>query len=215
MVLSAILILFISSQSTAKQFYKAEIFFKTGEIKEGYIPEVRTLGYENIPFRKSEKSQKSEEQELQVSEVTKVVYLPDSTEYHLIRAYSGRKKKPFTDPMWAELVKEDIVSLYVISSELQAPGTRNLKTGLTMTQPTSATFKTYFVVKMGEPAATCISYISDINNNRVFRLSAPMYFSEYEELADKIKKKEYKWKDLEEVVALYNTWLREQGEYRQ
>jgi hypothetical protein len=45
-----------------------------------------------------------------------------------------------------------------------------------------------------------------MNNNQAFKAKAPLYFSDYPELAEKIKNKEYTWKNLEEVVDIYNEW---------
>jgi hypothetical protein len=35
---------------------------------------------------------------------------------------------------------------------------------------------------------------------------APLFFADYPELAEKIKNKTYTWKNLEEVVDIYNQW---------
>jgi hypothetical protein len=45
-----------------------------------------------------------------------------------------------------------------------------------------------------------------MNNNQHFRAKAPLYFEDYPELAEKIKSKEYTWKDIETVVNEYNKW---------
>jgi hypothetical protein len=71
---------------------------------------------------------------------------------------------------------------------------------------TTAGFLDYFVIREGEPAGKMIANIAGANNNQTFRAKAPLYFSDYPELAEKIKSKEYRWKDLIPVVREYNKW---------
>jgi hypothetical protein len=70
----------------------------------------------------------------------------------------------------------------------------------------TATYYDYYIIRDGEPAAKLIATVSSLNNNQFFRTKAPLYFADYPELAKKIADKVYTWKNIKEVVDIYNEW---------
>lgn len=97
--------------------------------------------------------------------------------------------------MWLKVVEKGIATLLVNKTSMS--DINGMK---------KANFEDYYCIRDGEPAAKVIATISTLNNNQTFRAKAPMYFADYPELADKIKSKEYTWKDLQVVVKEYNKW---------
>jgi hypothetical protein len=94
-------------------------------------------------------------------------------------------------------VERGIATLYVIGTVMQG----------SISNPNSkAGFQDYFIIRAGEPAAKMIANIAGANNNQTYRAKAPLYFADYPELAEKIKSKEYTWRDILTSVKEYNVW---------
>lgn len=68
---------------------------------------------------------------------------------------------------------------------------------------------TYWLcIRPGEEVASFVSWTFEIqaNKNKFFRKNARQYFKDYPELVEKIKKREYKYNDIIEVVQIYDAW---------
>lgn len=68
---------------------------------------------------------------------------------------------------------------------------------------------TYWLcIRPGEEVASFVSWTFEIqaNKNKFFRKNARQYFKDYPELVEKIKKREYKYIDIIEVVQIYDAW---------
>ncbi len=189
-----------------KQFYKAKVVYKHGDVETGLINFVNGETKDFISYKQSEDSKV---EKVEVSKLAKVIYIDDSGEYEYapIMVYAGWKQVKIKGPIWLGLVKKGVASLYMTTTVLSSP-TMISSTGV-RSEGGSATFKDYYIIRDGEPAAKLIATISTMNNNQTYKAKAPLYFSDYPELAKKIKKKEYTWKNLEEVVDIYNKWAQE------
>ena len=119
-----------------------------------------------------------------------------SIEFDYIRVYLGWGQKRISDYYWFEVVQRGIATLYVHRTEMRG----------SIYNTTTAGFLDYYIIRDGEPAAKMISDVAGINSNQTFRAKAHLYFADYPELAEKIKSKEYTWKELGTVVRMYNEW---------
>jgi len=119
-----------------------------------------------------------------------------AVEYDYIKVYLGWGQKRISDYAWFEVLQRGIATLYLRRTEMRG----------SIYNTTTAGFLDYYVMRDGEPAAKMISNVSSFNNNQTFHAKAPLYFADYPELAEKIKSKEYTWKELGTVVRKYNEW---------
>jgi hypothetical protein len=199
-ILISLTILFASvTVFAAKDYYKANVYLIDGTVKRGLAKIVETETDEHVFFKKSEEANV---EKIEAEKIKKLVYTFDDKEYEyvFIKVYKGWKQVEIRGPIWVEIVDKGIATLYVTSSVIYSrAGT---------VQQGSVTFHDYYIMRVGEPAAKLIATISTLNNNQTFRAKAPIYFSDYPELAAKIKNKEYTWKNLEEVVRIYNNWAK-------
>jgi len=199
-----LLLFTISLSSAAKDFYDAELFYLDGSSKVGLADMIEDGGDNSIKFR----SEEDASVEIIESEtLSKIVYTIDNEkyEYNRLKVYTGWKQENTTDEAgWLQVVQKGIATLYINQTVMYSRNQYGQATG-------SATFKDYYIIREGEIAAKLIATISTLNNNQTFKAKAPLYFSDYPELAEKIKDKSYTWKDLFEVVDIYNEWAEQQN----
>lgn len=183
--------------NAAQNYENGKLIFTDGASRTGLVE--TNLGEDFIRF----KSSKDAPVEKIASEKIKtIVYLKQDNitteiEFDRIRVYLGWKQIEISDYGWYQVVERGIVTLYMNITSMQ----------VSIQLPNSiAEFEDYFVIREGEPAAKMIAKIADANNNQAFRAKAPLYFSDYPELAQKIESKEYTWKDLLTTVREYNKW---------
>lgn len=188
----------------AKDYYSARVYFNGGTVKSGLATFVENGPNDFIFFKEHEES---EDEKIASNSIMKIIYTFDKKDYEYVflKVYKGWKQVEIIGPVWLEIVKKGTATLYVTSTVLSSPGMRS-SSGAVVSSGGSATFYDYYIMRDGEPAAKIIATISTLNNNQTFRAKAPLYFSDYPELAKKIENKEYTWKDLEEVVKIYNEW---------
>jgi len=181
----------------AKEYYEASIYLKDGTIKNGLAKIVETETDEYVSFKKNDKS---EVERIEAIKVNNLVYTIEDKkyEYVFLKVYRGWKQEETRGPIWLEVVDKGVATLYVTTTVLY--------TRVGTPSQGSGTFHDYYIIRKGEPAAKIIATIATANNNQTFRAKAPLYFSDYPELATKIRNKEYTWKNLEEVVDIYNKW---------
>jgi hypothetical protein len=188
----------------AKDYYSARVYFNSGSVKRGLATFVENGPNDFILFKENEES---EAEKIGSNSIVKIIYTFDKKdyEYAFLKVYKGWKQAEITGPIWLEVVKKGPATLYLTSTVLSSPREISVSTGL-VTGGGSATFHDYYIMRKGEPAAKLIATISSLNNNQTFKAKAPLYFSDYPELAKKIEDKTYTWKNLEEVVDIYNEW---------
>jgi hypothetical protein len=193
-------ILFLSVCSlvanAAEKYGYGKIVLVDGKTRIGLLE--TNFGDDYIRFKSSDNS---EPEKIAAETIRTVTYLKGDkktieVEYDRIKVYLGWAQKRISDYGWFQVVERGIATLYVKSSTMRGS---IYGTG-------TAGFQDYFIIRAGEPAAKMIANISGANNNQTFHAKAPLYFADYPELAEKIKSKEYKWKDLIPVVKEYNKW---------
>ncbi|HEX9503764.1 MAG TPA: hypothetical protein VF974_05610 [Patescibacteria group bacterium] len=180
----------------AEKYGYGKLVFIDGTSRIGLVE--TSFGNDFVRFKSSEDS---ETEKIASEKIKTIAYLKDDkktteVEYDYIKVYLGWGQKRISDYAWYEVVERGIVTLYIRKTTMRG----------SIYNTTTAGFLDYFVIREGEPAAKMIANISGANNNQTFRAKAPLYFSDYPELAEKIKSKEYKWKDLIPVVREYNKW---------
>lgn len=197
--LFAVLFLFtFSVTANAEDKYdNGRLIFTDGTSRTGWVETF--MGADFIRFKSSKDSQP---EKIASEKIKTISYLNDDNksievEYDRIKVYLGWKQNRISKFGWYRVVERGIATLYIKGTVMQGSmGNPNSKAG----------FQDYFVIRDGEPAAKMIANISGANNNQTFRAKAPLYFSDYPELVEKIKSKEYKWKDLVTSVKEYNKW---------
>lgn len=191
-ILLCCIIFLISRLTIADSFYDATVVFTDGKSKKGLVES--TLGTDYIVYKSSVNAQ---EEKIESSTVSKLIFnvKDEKREFHLLKVYLGWGQKRISDPMWLKVVESGIATLYVNRTTMSSHDGLN-----------SAGFLDYYIIRAGEPAAKMIANVSSANNNQTFRAKAPLYFEDYPELAEKIKSKEYTWKDLTTAVQEYNQW---------
>jgi hypothetical protein len=119
-----------------------------------------------------------------------------TVEYDYVRVYLGWGQKRISDNHWLEVVERGIATLYIQNSTMRG----------SIYSTNTASFQDYYIIRDGEPAAKMISNVAGMNSNQTFHAKAPLYFADFPELAEKIRSKEYKYKDLLTSVREYNKW---------
>lgn len=201
LMLSAIIICIAVSTFAAKNFYTASLYLNNGTIKSGLATFV---DYESGVYIGFKAKNDSEVEKIESIQIKKIIYTFEEEEFEFVysKVYKGWKQIEIKGPIWLEVVKKGVASLYVVKTIVEG--------GVMPTNRTSVTFRDYYIMRDGEPAAKLIATIASANNNQTFRAKAPLYFADYPELATKIKNKEYTWRNLEEVVDIYNNWAKQQ-----
>lgn len=174
------------------EFINAELVFVDGQKRLGFAKHVAPET-EVLSFRKDNHA---DVEEIDCSKLIRITYFIGDkvTELDRIKIYNLRKK--IQGPLWMEVVERGYATLYMNISIYSA----GYKKG-------GATFKDYYCLRPGEPAATKVSIVADFNNNAYYRKNASKYFKDYYELACKIKSKVYRYKDLIKTVQEYNAWI--------
>jgi hypothetical protein len=180
----------------ADKYGYGKLVFTDGKSRVGLLE--TNFGDDFVRFKSSDNS---EPEKIAAEKIRTVTFLKNdkktpNVEYDRIKVYLGWGQKRIRDYGWFQVVERGIATLYVKSTTMRG----------SIYGPGTAGFQDYFIIRDGEPAAKMIANISGANNNQTFRAKAPLYFSDYPELAEKIKSKEYTWKDLIPAVKEYNKW---------
>ena len=191
-ILTLPLILLLSFNCIAADYYKGTIVFADGKSKSGLV-EATLSDY--VLFKGSEKAE-VEKIESSLLKSVSIQGKDEVREYYYLKVYLGWGQKRISDPMWLKVVEKGTVTLFVNHTTMRG----------SFYNTTQAGFSDYYCIRAGEPAAKMIANIASLNNNQTFRAKAPLYFADYPELAGKIKSKEYTWRELTIVVKEYNKW---------
>ncbi|HEX8041250.1 MAG TPA: hypothetical protein VF490_19010 [Chryseosolibacter sp.] len=195
--ITVILLFILGTTAYAEKYDDGKIVLTDGTSRAGLVE--TSMGLDFVRF----KSSKDAEAEKIASEKIKtIIYFEDDkktteAEYDRIKVYLGWKQERISDFGWLQVVERGIATLYVRGTQMQ---------GSVYNANSKANFLDYFIIRDGEPAAKMIANVAGANNNQTYRAKAPLYFADYPELAEKIKTKEYTWKDLLTSVKEYNTW---------
>jgi hypothetical protein len=187
----------VSLAQLGTKYDDARIIFTDGKTRTGLAE--TSMGDTFLYFKVSKEA---EPEKIDVTKLATIVYLEEDkkkveVEYDRIKVYLGWKQERISDFAWFQVVERGIVTLYVKGTTMQ---------GSIYNANSKAGFLDYFVIRKNEPAAKMIANVSSMNNNQTFKAKAPLYFQDYPELAQKIEAKEYTWKDLVQVIQVYNKW---------
>jgi len=195
-LLTFLSLLAFSLVANATKYAYAKLLLTNGTSRIGLVE--TSLDNDYVRFKPADGA---EPEKIAAEGIKTVAYLKEDqqttvVEYDRIKVYLGWGQKRISDYAWFEVVERGIATLYVRGTTMRGS---IYGTG-------TAGFLDYFVMRDGEPAAKMIANVSGANNNQTFRAKAPLYFADYPELAEKIKSKEYTWKDLVPAVKEYNMW---------
>lgn len=167
-----------------------------GSSKEGEMGLITT---EMKSFKLKPIGGKGKSQTLKKGDVNSITYYyPEGIViYERVKAYKNAKnKKIANDDVFLELVyKGENIKLY--HAFQNGSYVKNV-----------ATDEYFFCLRPGEEAAYIVSWIfgGQVNKNAIFRKVGGDYFKDYPQLYQKIKNREYKYKDIVQVVLDYDNW---------
>lgn len=192
---------FIFGQGT---YCKATIYMNNGSVKTSDFLPLDEGGERYLFYTDRDENNPNK---VTSDSVRTIVYFRDNKRiiFDRVKVYLGWSQKKYSkSAIWLNRIDSGEVCLYVTTTTLSAPGT--MQNGMITNHGGSATFYDYYVIRANEPAAKIYATISSFNNNQTFKAKAPLYFADYPALVEKIKNKEYTWKNLVEVVKIYNEW---------
>lgn len=200
---AAFFFILFSSTVIAQRYIPAEIEMNDGAIRTGNAQVVLETK-KKIRVRATESGVGDP---IPFTEIKRVTYffVDDTITYARLNYYAAIKSKKLLTDGWFELIQPGYVSIYLVHVSLGG-GTSMNALGQMQTTP-AANFKDYYAYRIGDLGARPISTVASFNSNATFKMYAPIYFSDYPELAEKIKNKEYTYKDLLEVTNIYNDWI--------
>jgi len=189
----------MKNTANAADFIRVKFTYLNGEEHTGYAKHVVISPIKYILFKPTKDAKK---EKILSDKLKTIIYYYKSgkiIEYDRMRMYqTAGHKKPSKRFYWLEVIKRDYLTMYR-GIATRHNENRSVKMG---PEPPNRLFH-----RAGEDAATFISLgFKTINGNSVFKFSAQRYFKDYPELAQKIKNKEYRWDDIEEVMEVYNKW---------
>ncbi len=188
-----LLLLLIASQSFGAGYLPCKLIYNERKVQTGYakIPEIKSA------IVKFKENMDSKVYEIPSDDLYQIVFTQDNKDFYYERILTYKKNfediRVSEDKSWLKILKTGYMSLYF---------------GYEMDSPSSSI---WYFKKAGDPMAYYISekfgiWILTVDSEYDFRENASFYFGDYKELADKILNSEYKFKDIELVVDLYNSW---------
>lgn len=195
--ITVLLLFILCTAAYAEKYDDGKIVLTDGSSRVGLVE--TSMGLDFVHFKSSKNA---EAEQIASEKIKTIIYFEDDkktteVEYDRIKVYLGWKQERISDFGWLQVVERGIATLYVRGTEMQ---------GSVYNANSKANFLDYFIIREGEPAAKMIANVAGANNNQTYRAKAPLYFADYPALAEKIKTKEYTWKDLLTSVKEYNTW---------
>ncbi len=189
-----IILFMIAFSSAFSQNTKAVLIFKDGTSQEG-LAKITASGL--VKYRKA-KGEKRVKYNFDKFEYIKLY------ESNGINNYVRRKVKGQLQPKILQVVTKGKVTLYKVNSSGMTPmnmgGPGGFGAAPVMYHHYS--INSYYVQKEGEQVVTHLGSTELFSKN--FKKAASTYFQDCSELVEKIQNKEYKKKDIENVVRFYN-----------
>jgi hypothetical protein len=173
------------------------MFYNDGLVKEGFaLPPNRTEDY--VKFKTDMSSYIPEL--VYSKELDEIIFRVNSKEIHFRTEsiFKGIEKKSVSKrKFWMAIVKDGYMTLYYGKQPISNGPSQNIWYCKKTDDPAA-----YYIVSAAAPGYMTISF----GYEQTFTKNASEYFKNYEELAEKIKNSEYKFKDLLLIVDLYNEW---------
>lgn len=189
----------ITFSAIAADYYSAELIYPDGSTRTGLADMIEFGGDDIIKFKTSDDAKV---EKVESTSLSSIIYSVDEEEFRFdrLKVYKGWKQVKITEEAgWLQVVEVGVATLYLNQTTMQSRNQQGMVQG-------SATFKDYYIIREGEPAAKLIATISTANNNQTFRAKVPLYFEDHPSIPEKVKSKDYTWKDLLVVVKEYNDW---------
>lgn len=123
-----------------------------------------------------------------------------------IKGYKNAfNKKVAKKPIKAELIL-DLPHIKLYKAYISSTMSVNNGGGFRSNVDVSDTF--WYCLRPGEDVAYVVSWTfnTQVNKNNIFRKNAAKYFKDYPALSNKIENRDYKHKDILQVVEEYNNW---------
>ena len=193
-----LIIVFLVVMPIAAQKEKAILHFNDGTSLTG-MAKIITSGV-RIKFRKDKKSKYKVYTSEEIESIEMYEKEPGSFNTNITYAhYYFKKTKSYVLPRLMKLVEEGNVKLYL---DYRAYLT-SLSRGANNMGPAKSSITSYYVSK---DADDLVTHLGDRGNlfSKNFIKAASEYFEDCPELVKKIEDKEYKKRDIEEVVNYYN-----------
>ena len=182
------------SSSTNFKIEDAEVVLIDGTTQKGNAEYPPNLGDSKLHIKVN-----GEKNKIEKEQISSLTYNISSGKliYENLKIYKNKKKNKIrTKKQLLQLNISGKVSLYSASgSGWEQRGNMQVP----------VYYIVYYCKKKSEEAATLIHIDNNvINKNTVFRTLAQTYFEDDTEIAEKIKNKDFTYKNLFEVVSLYN-----------
>ncbi|WP_146106949.1 hypothetical protein [Polaribacter porphyrae] len=188
--------LFFNNQITYSQYTRVKIVFKDGSILKGLS---KKKGSHQIKFKKDRSSKAKKYQLKDVDEYFEYYY-GKKVRFKCLYIKESRKHL-----LMQEVIKGK-VSLYIIGASGQHVGMGfggNSDGFGGIGGPSSFSIESYYLKRNGEDYVHYITSTGGFSRN--FIKYASEFFNDCPKLVEKIKKKEYKKREIREVVKFYNT----------
>jgi hypothetical protein len=186
--------LLLTLPALAETFEKGSVQYLDGKSKVGLIEQTMS---DIILFKVSENAQVEKIESSLLRSVTYFGKEGNAIYFHLKTYLGWGQKRLSSEADWLRVVDQGVATLMVKNSSMRG----------SIYTTTSAQFADYYAFREGEEGAKLICQVSTFNNNQTFRAKAPLYFADYPALAEKIKSKQYTWKELRTSFKEYNAWV--------
>jgi hypothetical protein len=205
-----LILLFIPFVISAQKFYPGKMEFNDGKILECLLT-VPTNSNTKIKTKLSEDAPVVIYKSEQLRYVT--LYPGNEKTYEFARLpMKVREKSMGKEPAWMVVSLKGYVTLYEATNSYDIDDDNQLiMIGIQVGHHQPDYF--HLARRTNEKIATLLA--TDIGfesgKNRVFRKLASEYFSDCEELVERLKNKEFKYKDIPKVFFIYNEWIEKTG----
>lgn len=204
-----IVFLLLSGSSIAQKFHKGKLLFVDGKTIDAFVEIPKDPGDKNINYKIKETDQKISVASEQLKSVS--IMVDDSTQYEFSREIA---KKPVSktkfrtmEPAWLTVLEKGAATLYATGEafKVNRHGALVIRGNWRGGMPPDTNF---FLKRPGEENAMWVAFYSPatVGLDVTFRYWTEQYFSDYPELAKRIKSKEFKVLQISEVVRIYNAW---------
>jgi len=204
-----IVFLVLSVPSFAQKFHKGKLFFVDGKTVDALVEIPKDPSDKSINYKIKEADSKVAVESDLLKSI--IISVDDSTQYEFSREIA---KKPVSktkfrtmDPLWLTVLEKGTATLYGSGEafKVNRHGALVIRGNWRGGVPPDTNF---FLKRPGEENAMWVAFYSPatVGLDATFRYWTEQYFSDYPELAQRIKRKEFKVLEIGEVVRIYNAW---------
>jgi hypothetical protein len=186
----------LSIVNTFAQYEKTTVHYRNGEVKQGFAK----FAFMSDKLKFKETKEQKKPSLLTYKELDKFVigYGNDKTEYQ----YKIVKGKPGAKLLKVKL-RGDVSLYYEIKTSGGAPMAMGGVGGMTMGMGFSSSTEVYYIAKKDDDIVIQLFNMLGVSKKK-FKKIVPEFFGDCPELIEKIKNKEYKKRDIVEIVDYYN-----------